>query len=204
MSTKDDILDAALTVFAAHGFEAGTVRDICVRAGANVAAVNYHFGDKATLYAKVLEHAHRSIGGGKPMPMAADQPNDPEGQLRLWIVWFLGRMLGAARTPVGQLMAREMQHPTTALDYLVSQSVQPHMSEVEQLIVRCSDVALDERQIRMHAMTIVSQCLVFRSGQAMLNRLDPPHFGVEDIEELATHILTVTMAALRNGRKMHI
>src|SRR3954453_12160787 len=55
--TRKRLLEAAGEVFADKGFKAATVRDICCRAGANVAAINYHFGDKERLYAEVLQLA---------------------------------------------------------------------------------------------------------------------------------------------------
>ncbi len=44
--TRQRLIEAVGEVFAERGFRAATVRDICQRAQANVAAVNYYFGDK--------------------------------------------------------------------------------------------------------------------------------------------------------------
>ncbi|WP_419780659.1 TetR/AcrR family transcriptional regulator [Maridesulfovibrio sp.] len=54
-TTKHRILEAASRVFCEKGFKSTTVRDICAEADANVAAINYHFGDKRKLYYKVLQ-----------------------------------------------------------------------------------------------------------------------------------------------------
>lgn len=53
-STRQRLLAAAAEIFAEHGFAGASVRDICARAEANVAAVNYHFGGKEQLFAEVL------------------------------------------------------------------------------------------------------------------------------------------------------
>ena len=53
-ATRERLLDAASELFAATGFHGATVRDIAQGAGANVAAANYHFGSKETLYLDVL------------------------------------------------------------------------------------------------------------------------------------------------------
>ena len=57
--TKVRLLEAAGEEFAGKGFDAARVRTICERAGANVAAVNYHFGDKEQLYVETVLDAHR-------------------------------------------------------------------------------------------------------------------------------------------------
>jgi AcrR family transcriptional regulator len=58
-TTRDRIVEAAGEMFAEKGFDATTVRDICQRAEANIAAVNYYFGDKQRLYVEAVVRAHR-------------------------------------------------------------------------------------------------------------------------------------------------
>lgn len=52
--TRTQILDAAEHLFAEHGYRGTSVRAITTRAGANLAAVGYHFGSKAELMAAVV------------------------------------------------------------------------------------------------------------------------------------------------------
>ena len=196
MSTREAILEAALSVFAESGYDLGTVREICQRADANVAAVNYHFGDKATLYEEVLQYAYRSAGTGEPMPRLSENPTEPLTQLRRWIHWYLRRLLQAGQTEVGRLMAREMASPTPALDALASRAVQPVFSELNDIVQAVTEGRLNQREIRLHSTSIVGQCLIYRSGSAMLERLDPPHFGIDDAIEIADHIAAAACAAL--------
>ena len=83
--TKDRIFEAASRVFVDKGFKDTTIRDICSEAGANVAAINYHFGDKYRLYRLVLAKwmedfllRHDRIEGTTPA-------SSPEERLRAFI-----------------------------------------------------------------------------------------------------------------------
>lgn len=53
-ATKQRLIEAAEELFADEGFDRVSVRDITTKAGANVAAVNYHFGSREGLVAVVL------------------------------------------------------------------------------------------------------------------------------------------------------
>ena len=56
-ATRGALIEAATTVFAEQGFEAGSVRTITRIAKANQAAITYHFGGKDGLYRAVLRAA---------------------------------------------------------------------------------------------------------------------------------------------------
>jgi len=53
--TKTRILDSAERLFAGKGFHSTSLRDITKDAGVNLAAVNYHFGSKDSLFEEVFK-----------------------------------------------------------------------------------------------------------------------------------------------------
>ena len=77
--TRERLLEAAGDVFAERGYRLARVVDICARAGANVAAVNSHFGGKAALYAEVWRRAFEEAlrvyppDGGLPPDAPAEE-----------------------------------------------------------------------------------------------------------------------------------
>ena len=68
LTTKKRLLQAAAEIFAAKGFRDATVAEICEAAGANIAAVNYHFGDKSKLYSEVWHYLFTCANEQFPIP----------------------------------------------------------------------------------------------------------------------------------------
>jgi len=60
-ATQARLLDAAERQFADRGFEGASLRQITSEAGVNLAAPNYHFGDKESLFAAVFVRRARAI-----------------------------------------------------------------------------------------------------------------------------------------------
>src|SRR6516164_563834 len=127
-NARDKILSAAGEVFAEQGFEGATIRAITERAGVNVAAVNYHFRDKAELYTRVVTDACSARAAyHEAMAEAVDSP---EERLRSLIHHFLEYLLDPVRPNwKRRLLAREMANPTTALDELVDKNIRPLREE---------------------------------------------------------------------------
>jgi AcrR family transcriptional regulator len=55
--TRERLFEAAVTEFSERGYSGASVRQICQRAKANLAAIKYHFGSKDGLYREVLRGA---------------------------------------------------------------------------------------------------------------------------------------------------
>jgi AcrR family transcriptional regulator len=83
--THERILNAAECLFAQHGFDGATMRQITEKAGVNLAAINYHFDTKEKLYAETFVRIIRPLNeqrlallaqageaaGGRPVPLRA-------------------------------------------------------------------------------------------------------------------------------------
>jgi AcrR family transcriptional regulator len=60
-STKARILNAAEEVFAEHGFEGASTREIAARAQVNISSLHYHWASKETLYVAVFRNVFARI-----------------------------------------------------------------------------------------------------------------------------------------------
>src|SRR5579862_7359672 len=90
--TRGQLLEAAGAVFAEVGFHSATIREICQRAGANIAAVNYHFGDKQALYSAVLAETFHASLQKYPADMGLSAGATVEQRLHAFIRSFLLRI----------------------------------------------------------------------------------------------------------------
>lgn len=199
--TRRQLLEAAGEVFAEAGFRDATVREICRRAGANVAAINYHFGDKETLYAEVLRYAHGKALEKYPplLDVAADAP--AEKKLRAFVLSFLLRIFDKGRAAWhGKLMSREMIEPTGALDSLVEERMRPMAGQLWQIVAEILDRPVNDELVRLCAFSVVSQCVFYHHCRSVVSRLVPKHLPQDaaDIERLADHITKFSLAAMKS------
>jgi AcrR family transcriptional regulator len=198
-ATRQRLIEAAGEVFADQGFRSATIRDICARAGANVAAVNYHFGDKERLYLSVLEHAHATSLSRYPPDLGTTGDSSPEERLRAFIRSFLLRLLDdGVPAWLGKLMAREMIEPTPALDDLVERVMRPLFRRLVGIVEDLAGDSADPERIRLCAQSVVGQCIFYRHAQECLLRLGPEAVcGRDRIEAISEHVVRFSLAAIR-------
>jgi AcrR family transcriptional regulator len=205
LQTRQRLLQAAGEVFAEHGFRAARVRDICERAGANIASINYYFGDKASLYSDVLEFAAHHLIAKHPLDAGLPPAATPRQRLEVFVRAFLGRIFENGRLAWhGKLMAREMLEPSTALDKLVRGTIRPQAQVLNVIVRDLGEGKLDEQQVRRCAQSIMGQCLLYRHARSLLVLLDPrERYGPPDIARLSEHILRFSLAGIRELLRGH-
>jgi AcrR family transcriptional regulator len=197
--TRQRLLKAAGEVFAKRGFRNATIRRICHRARANLAAVNYHFGDKKRLYAAVMEYAHTRAREKYPLIRSETEAEPAAERLRAFIHYFLFSLLDEG-VPAwfGKLMAQEMIAPTSALDNLVEKFIRPMSQNLETIVRELLGAAATEVQVRHCQLSIVGQCLHYRNSKPVIQRLFPLQtYNPEDIRAVAEHITRFSLGALK-------
>jgi AcrR family transcriptional regulator len=195
--TKARLLEAAGAEFAEKGFDLATIRSICRRAGANVAAVNYHFGDKEQLYIAAVLEAHR-CGTARP-PESAQKEGTPAEQLRQYIHFFLSNVAAMNRQKHSwhhALMLREMLQPTAASETLVREAIRPRFERLKEILAQVCPEA-DALRLDALGFSVVGQCLHYKMAAAIIERI----IGAEayqslDLDYLTDHIGGFCMAAL--------
>ncbi len=158
--TRQRLIDAAATLFADRGFQNVTVREICKESNANVAAVNYHFGDKAGLYRAVVTFAIEVMLETNELSQRAGDGLSPEDQIRGFVRVFVSRLTGHGPTSwIHKLMAREMEHPTEALDQVMLQVVKPRLEYLCGVVGAIMELPPSDPRVRRAVGSLQSQCL---------------------------------------------
>jgi AcrR family transcriptional regulator len=196
--TRQRLLEAAGEVFAEYGYRAATIRQICQRAGANIAAVNYHFRGKDKLYAECVSYWLNEALKKYPPDMGLPPDSTPQQRLHAFVRSFLYRILDQSRHAwYGKLVARNLIEHTPYLDSCVEQAIRPMAQRLHEIIRAIVGPKVGERDIRLAALSIVGQIVLHRHSRPVIARLYPDlTYTAQDLERLAEHITQFSLAGL--------
>ncbi len=198
--TRRQLLEAAGEVFATAGFRNATVREICRRAGANIAAVNYHFGDKETLYAEVLRYAQQKAFEKFPLLPGVGAMARPAVKLQAFIRSFLLRISDQGSTAwFGKMMLREMIEPTGALDALLKERMRPMADQLRGIVAELLGCPPGDERVQLCSLSVVSQCVFYHHCRRVVAQLFPEQqLDATTVEPLAGHITRFSLAAMKH------
>jgi TetR/AcrR family transcriptional regulator, regulator of cefoperazone and chloramphenicol sensitivity len=203
--TRDKLIEAAGEVFAERGYRAATIREICGRAGANVAAVNYTFGDKMGLYTEVLRHSVRAAQTAA-MHAALDSKLSPEEIIQGVIRARLMSLCREAR-PDWQirLVMHEFSHPTPAMGRVVDEGMRPIYDHMRRAVAKIIGLPADHETTRLSVNSIVGQILFYTFSRPVLSHLQPElKLTPNQLERIADHITDFSLTYLKKvGQGKH-
>jgi AcrR family transcriptional regulator len=192
------LIDAAARLFAERGFNNVTVRDICRAAGANIAAVNYHFRDKLGLYTAVVRTAIDAMQETSEAVQQAGKGDSPEEQLRAFVRVFLQRVLSEGRASwIHRLMAREMSDPTPALELVIEEGLRPRLAYLNKLIADLLGCSTRDVRVMRCMASVQSQCLSFVPNPVVARLYPDFRITPREVAALADHIATFSLAGIR-------
>jgi AcrR family transcriptional regulator len=199
--TRDKLLDVAGRIFADRGYRAATIREICVAAGANIAAVNYHFGDKLGLYTEVVRQSAR-IAEFQAAQTVIDLSAPPDEILRAVIRARLHSLFHGDRPDWNfQIMAHELAQPTPALRRLVNRAGQPLFHRLLELIGGMIGLPSNDEKTRLCAISLLGQIMVYALAGPLVTAIWPEfELTPQQVERIAGHIADFSLSYIQNFR----
>ena len=202
--TKQRVLESACRLFAEKGYRDTTVQEICEQANANIAAVNYYFRDKETLYIEALRYACELASQAYPLDGGLPEAAPPEEHLRAHVEANVRRILSDGPSSYfPRMRVKEMAEPTAAHRTLMKEIMRPFREHLEGVLVELLGDDADVKLCRLCALSVFSQFLILGFGRASRARLfkarrksRPP-----SVEDLIDHITRFSLAGIRAMRE---
>ena len=199
--TRERVLRAAAQLFADRGFKKVTVRDICRAARANVAAVNYHFGDKSGLYREVLQRAIQIVRATSDAAREAGKGHPADERLRRYIQVSLCRVVAEGHpTWISRLIHREIADPTPAFDALVDQGIRPRIDDLSAIVADVLGCPVGDERVARCVVSIHSQWVLFAPSSLASRLRSKFQLRSESPDRIAEHIADFSLAGIRAVR----
>ena len=202
---RTQLLETACNLFAEKGFRHATVAEICWRAGANTAAVNYYFHDKKTLYIEAWRLAfHRSL---KAHPPDGGIPSNASAQERLagHVLSLMQRIIDSENRAF-DIVHKELANPTGLLAEVMRECIGPAQCSLASIVRELLGPKASNQQVQLCQMSILAQCFhpmmwerhckLFTAG----TKGGPLPLDVR-VEVIAEHIVSFSLAGIRETRR---
>ncbi len=206
-NTKEALLDAAERLFTENGYNAVSTRDLADAAGANLAAIKYHFGSKAKLFIEVV---HRLMSKSGVVEARLDYsgpittPQQAAQAIGSHIFGFFSYLLNCGRPQACRMMLRESctdhSDDPEMFETLIAQVTDNFLRPLEDSLVRAIQVMkpeLSREECLLGARSIAGQCAYYGSHQIFIERIDGTLLGSEaEIRKKSEHVARFSFRGL--------
>jgi AcrR family transcriptional regulator len=198
--TREKLLETAGQVIAEKGVDRATSKEICARAKANVAAINYHFGSFDRLYEEVLCEAHRRLATLESIRQAAAGAPDARGKIEAVVRMIVGALTGPLSSSwVIRVLSREIASPTKALEALQRREALPKFGLMRQIVAELMNLPVTHPAVARGWLSVMGPCaLMLIMDRSSMKRMFP-EIGLSpaDADALVKHVVTFAVAGLK-------
>jgi AcrR family transcriptional regulator len=204
--TRERILDEAEALFANSGYHAVSVREITTAAQCNLAAVNYHFGTKQSLYLEVFrsrwlprasrlhQNFQKSIkNNGKLSPNTVVQS--------LVRAFLEGPLSDDERMRHYKLIFGEFVQPTQAFELVADQVLKPLFTNLMADLRAVMPESIRDKQMALNAFSILAMVLYFNLARPLIGRIIDGYDEVEFKDRLIDHIVEFSLNGIGAGKE---
>ncbi len=195
--TRQKLLDSAAILFTEKGYAKTSVAEICKLASANIAAVNYHFHTKESLYRCVLQYTFDQAESRYPLRI--EDEGTVEDRLYQVVLSLLKRIL--SRDMKGnfyKLVTKEMAEPTPESGTLINEIISRQRGWLQKLIREIYGKAASDELIFRMTHSIVSQCLFLGMHEkGRWHHLKRKPLELKDAGAFARHITEFSLAGIK-------
>ncbi|MFO8058268.1 MAG: CerR family C-terminal domain-containing protein [bacterium] len=198
--TSERLINAAGELFAEKGFKETTVREICEKAGANLAAVNYYFRDKENLYQEVLSSVVSKMADKSFLDIMEDAETSYRHKIYLFVKTFLSRRFDPdAPHWHFELIARQMVEAPESVKSKGSENIRTHYRILYDMLFEFFGHKASSSLVHKCILSIMGQYLVYIMMYHPHSPM-PEDLKVEmtpqEIEERARHVADFSIGAL--------
>ncbi len=194
-ATRARLLEAAGRLFSEQGFAETTGKAIAQQAGADLASINYHFGNRNGLYQAVLLEAHRQILDLDDLQRIATSEQSPEQRLYA----LLDGLVQRASQPdawAPRVLARELMAPSSHLQVLLEEAVPPKMIAIAGILSAISGIPVNDPALLRCLLSIAAPCMMLIVvGRDLPGPLRP--IMQESQQSLVAHLHRFALAGLQ-------
>jgi len=205
--TRARLLEAGLRLFAAHGYDGVSTRQLASTAEVNIAAIGYHFGGKKELYHAVVRQQVTEtspiVGPVAAMVVAGIEIAGKDRQALAGIVTsfvagLLGALTGDERMQIrAALIMREYAHPTDAFQIIFDGRIGPLHKTVTALVAAALDRPTDDARTIVRAHAVIGQILIFMLARVVLfARLDWKSYGSDELQMVRDEVTQSVLMSL--------
>ena len=203
--TRKCLLEAASMVFSEKGFWETTNAEICKKANANTASINYHFGSKEELYVEAWKYSFAKSQERHP-PDGGVSPEAPvQERLHGRVLSFMQRFTDP-KTYELHITHKEMACPTGLLQGILHYSIESLHDGFRSIVAELLGKDASERDVTFCYLNVMDMCFgvvrhLHRGKVLKKKRISMNIFSEKDVEAFADHIVRFSLAGIRSIRE---